>query len=127
MTWPSQRVLHYFRQGTHVGVFAPTSVGVLTVLAGRRGYGDCLQLQVTHTDSVPRVVTRALFQAYGSCATIACGAFLCEYLSVNSVALATALEVEWLVQALALQPNERYAALLALDAWNKTQERVPNE
>lgn len=62
------------------------------------------------------LVSRAAFTLYGPPVAIVCADWLCETLTGRTIAFARGLPVQDLEHALALAPDERYGALLAMDA-----------
>ena len=114
---PSEAVLYYFDQTTYVGQFPAEQKDVRQARLGAID-NDILQLQISLAEkNGEAMVEQAYFKAYGSCATIACGAYLCEHICHKALAIAATIDHIELINALTLQPQERYAALLAEDVW----------
>ena len=115
---PSNKVLHYFDHTPYAGVFSSTVSGVITV---QEGDEDTIQLQLLINKER---IQDACFKAYGGCATIACASYLCEQLIGKTKEQAMDIKFVQVIEKLALNEQERYAACLAenvlhqaLDKW----------
>lgn len=69
-------------------------------------------------------IVEARFAAYGAPLTVACADWLCEYISGRTIAATRGLSTQDMQAALALAAEERFAAMLALDALHNALERI---
>lgn len=68
------------------------------------------------TDAAVGPIAAAAFSVFGPPVAVACADWLCEQVAQTHIGEAGDIEPRYIEQALALAPEERYAALLATDA-----------
>lgn len=69
-------------------------------------------------------IVEARFAVYGAPLTVACADWLCEYISGRTIVAARGLSTQDMQTALALAAEERFAAMLALDALHNALGRI---
>jgi len=111
----SDELLQHYRQPIGVGYFDENDANVGTGWAGTAENGDVIRIQIKVNDGV---ISQVCFKAQGSCATIAAGSWLVDWLSQRSVVVAREFDCQELIDALALPRTSRHSALLAHDALN---------
>jgi hypothetical protein len=83
-----------------------------------------LCLAVDAGGGAPRLIA-AGFAAFGPPVVIACADWVCEHIGERTIAAARSLSAREVERALALVPEERYAALLVIDALAGALDNLP--
>lgn len=112
----SDAVREHFQQPHNVGHFDEQAQGVGTGMMGSSASGDVVRVQVLIVDGV---IIKACFKAQGTCATIAAGSFITDWVIGKAVSDLANLSVDVVLSALNLPQVRKHSVLLVLEALQK--------